>query len=206
MKHWPERGVIEWMRGPCMIAGVQNAAGRVTAVHQTWIDPDGTGKATITAPDGSLLSPRGKPWPAKLVRGSKKGGAIRLTPRDRHGRLVMAEGIETTASALVAKVWPGATFWAGVDLGNMAGRMLKEPGHRWSGIPDLSDAEAFLPPEGVTRLLLVQDGDSSPKETRAKLQAGAIRAMKARPGLIAEIMSADAGADLNDMLTRKVEG
>lgn len=204
MKHWPGSGVVEWCRGPCMIAGVQDPAGRVAAVHQTWVDPARPGsKAQITAPDGSLADAKGKPWPAKLVRGSKKGGAIRLSPIDPRGRLVMAEGIETTASAMVAGVWPGATFWAGVDLGNMAGRQSREPGRRWSGKPDLSDAAAWVPPAAIRHLLFVQDMDSAEAATRAKLEAGAIRAMAARPGLVAEIMRAAPGTDLNDMLKDK---
>jgi hypothetical protein len=200
-KHWPGKGVVAWFRGPCMIAAVQTPDGRVAAVHQTWIDPDGNGKARITAPDGAVLDEKGKAWPAKLVRGSKKGGAIRLSPIDPAGRMVMAEGIETTASAMVAGVWPGATFWAGVDLGNMGGVQVKEPGKRWSGKPDLTDAQAWVPPEGIRRLLFVQDGDSDPAATRAKLEAGARRAMATRPGLVAEIMRAEPGTDLNDMLT-----
>lgn len=194
------RGLMrEHHRGPCMVAAVQSPEGRVTAVHQTWINAARPGeKAVIQDQDG-------QPMPAKLVRGSKKGGAIRLTAMDPAGRLVMAEGIETTASALVAGVWPGATFWAGVDLGNMSGRMLRQEGVRYSGQPDLEDATAWVPPEGITRLLLIRDGDSEPKMTRAKLLSGARRAMIARPGLKAEILAAEAGADLNDMLRKEAE-
>ena len=76
MKHFPDSGMVEWFRGPCMIAGIQDATGQVRAVHQTWIDPTRPGKKTkIKAPDGSLVDAKGKAWPAKMVRGSKKGGA-----------------------------------------------------------------------------------------------------------------------------------
>lgn len=201
LKFWAGRGVVEWMRGPCMVAGVQSASGRVVAAHQTWIDPARPGrKAQIVAPDGSLVDHKGKPWPAKLVRGSKKGGAIRLSPRDPEGRMIMAEGIETTASAMVAGVWPGATYWAGVDLGNMSGQRIKVPGLKHSNRPNLDDRHAWLPPEWVRALMFVQDGDSDEASTRAKLEAGALRAMAKRPGLVAEIMRAKPGADLNDML------
>jgi hypothetical protein len=93
-----------------------------------------------------------------------------------------------------------AMYWAGVDLGNMAGRQERVPGTRHSGLPDLDDAEAFLPPVGVTRLVYVQDGDSEPKSTRAKLEAGLRRAMVARPGLRGQIAPAPDGKDLNDVL------
>lgn len=187
-----------WHRGPCLVAGVQSPDGRVSAVHQTWIDPARPGhKATILARDGSAA-------PAKLVRGSKKGGAIRLTPRDPAGRLVMGEGIETTGSALAAGVWPGATFWAGVDLGNMSGRMLRVEGTRWSGRPDMADDRAFLPPEGTTQLMFLMDGDSSEAATWARLAAGLRRAQAHNPGLRARIMRAAPGADFNDMKEKPV--
>ncbi|MCD1621261.1 hypothetical protein K7H20_24815, partial [Salipiger manganoxidans] len=76
-------------RGPCMIAGVLDAGGGLTAVHQTWVDPEPPhGKARITW--------QGTPMPAKMVRGSKKGAAIRLCTPEGADTLVMGEGIETT--------------------------------------------------------------------------------------------------------------
>ena len=46
----------------------------------------------------------------------------------------------------------------------------------------------------------MQDGDSEPRLTRAKLVAGLRRAMLLRPGLKAQIVHAGAGVDLNDVL------
>lgn len=194
-----DRRLTELHRGPCMVAAIQDRGGRVTAVHQTWIDPARPGhKAAIALPDGTAA-------PAKMVRGSKKGGAIRLTPLGKSGVLIMGEGIETTASALAAGIMPAAAFWAGVDLGNMAGRQIKLAGQRWSGQPDMDDADAFLPPEGIARLVMIQDGDSDPAATRAKLQAGIRRAMRARPGLQGQIIRANDGRDLNDMRQEEIE-
>lgn len=46
-------------RGACMIAAIQDAAGQVRAVHQTWIDTDAPGqKPVITAPNGDVLLPK----------------------------------------------------------------------------------------------------------------------------------------------------
>jgi hypothetical protein len=186
--------VRDWHRGPAMVAAVQDAAGRVTAVHMTWIDlRRPKGKAAIEGPDG--------PQPAKLVRGSKKGGAIRLSPRaEGTEALVMGEGIETTLSARVAEAVPHAAYWAGVDLGNMGGRRLSGKGLRFAGLPDLSDDRAFVPPDWVRRLVYVLDGDSDPRATRATLEAGLRRAMRLRPGLRGQIAPAPAGRDLNDVL------
>ncbi|WP_158966233.1 DUF7146 domain-containing protein [Chachezhania sediminis] len=187
----------EWVtphRGPCMIAEITAPSGELTAVHQTWVDPSPPhGKARIEW-NGEVLQ-------SKLVRGSKKGGAIRLhTPADAE-ILVMGEGIETTLSAMIARPFERAAYWAGVDLGNMSGRMVKVKGMRHSGRPDMTDRKAFLPPPWARRLVFIMDGDSDPVLTRAKLECGLRRAMAFRPGLRGQIVHAGAGVDLNDVLT-----
>lgn len=190
-------GVVrEYHRGPCMIAAVQDAQGRVRAVHQTWIDPAQPGRKA------EIFDQKGKGLPSKLVRGSKKGGAIRLTPAPGAGGvLVMGEGIETTASLLMVDAYPGAAFWAGVDLGNLAGLQLKPEGTRGhSGIPKMDDPEAFMPPAGIARLVFLEDGDSAQPSTRLQLLSGLRRAMALQPGLRAEIVSAPAGTDFNDLI------
>lgn len=180
-------------RGPCMVAALQGRDGRLSAVHQTWLAADAPhGKAVIEW-DGASL-------PAKMVRGSKKGAAIRLHTPPGADVLVVGEGIETTLTAMVAAPYPNAAYWAGVDLGNMSGRMLKVPGARYSGQPDMSDGDAFVPPEWVRRLVFIMDGDSDPAMTRAKLECGLRRAMALRPGLSGQIVPAGAGVDLNDVL------
>jgi len=180
-------------RGPCMVAAIQARDGMLEAVHQTWI--------SAVPPHGkALIEHNGEAMASKLVRGSKKGGAIRLfTPRDAD-TLIMGEGIETTLTALAAQPIEGAAYWAGVDLGNMAGRMQKIPGTRHSGIPDMADADAFVPPPWVRRLIFIQDGDSDPKATRAKLESGLRRAMARVRGLKGQIVHAGEGVDLNDVL------
>src|SRR5690606_34102049 len=115
--------------------------------------------------------------------------------------LVMAEGIETTLSGLVAKaIETGAAYWAGVDLGNMSGQRKLGKGLKYAGIPDMSDRDAFVPPEWVRRLIFIQDGDSEPRLTRAKLLSGLRRAMAMRPGLTAGIVHPGEGIDMNDLL------
>ncbi|RJE87975.1 DUF7146 domain-containing protein [Paracoccus onubensis] len=190
----------EWQTlhvGPAMVAAVVDPSGRVTAVHRTWLDlSQPKGKVILPDPhkDGELL-------PAKKVLGSKKGGAIRLAS-DRDARImVMGEGLETTFSALVAHPYlEPASYWCGVDLGNMAGRRKLGPGLKYAGIPDMDDDRAWVPPESVRRLVFIQDGDSDPRLTRAKLEAGLRRAMMRRPGLSAAIAYPGEGKDLNDIL------
>lgn len=187
-------------RGPAMLAAVQAPHGRLSAVHRTWIDLDRpNGKASIVDPK------TGEDLPAKKVIGSKKGGAIRLSGNAYQAEvMVMGEGIETTLSAMISGVDAGAMFWAGVDLGNMAGRRVtRGEGMKFAGRPDLEDDEAFVPPPCVARLVYVMDGDSEPRLTRAKLQAGLRRAMVKRPGLRGQIAAAPPGLDLNDILMGK---
>ncbi len=186
-------------RGPCMIAALQGPDDRLCAVHQTWLSP--------AAPhQKAVIRWGGKKLPVKMVRGSKKGAAIRLHTPEGASALVMGEGIETTLTALVAQPIANAAYWAGVDLGNMAGRMQKVKGKRYSGLPDLSDAAAFVPPPWVKRLVFIMDGDSEPKMTRAKLECGLRRAMALRPGLKGQIVPAGNGVDLNDVLMRPEGG
>jgi hypothetical protein len=189
-------------QGPAMIARIASAEAAVCGVHQTWIDPDRPGKKA--AIDHRREDNGGGNWPAKIVMGTAKGGVIPLTlPARRAGCIVMGEGIETTLTALEQDVVPGADYWVGISLGNMAGRMQRIPGVKWSGVPDMTDARAFVPPEWCTRLVLIQDGDSDPRATRAKLEAGARRAMALRPGLRAQIVHAGEGVDLNDLIQPK---
>jgi len=182
-------------RGPCMICAILGPDGTGRAVHQTWIDLSREdGKAIVLHPE------TGEPVNSKMVRGSKKGGAIPLGGPDGTGVLVMGEGVETTLTARLARPELGA-FWAGVDLGNMSGPMVPAPrGALPSGLPDLSDDRAFRVPDWVTRLVLVQDGDSEPVKTRAHLDAAVARARHQNPALIASIVHPGTGLDLNDLL------
>jgi len=187
----------EWAeihRGPAMVAAIQGPKGGFIGAHRTWIDPrPGKTKARIVATDGTVQK-------SKKSLGSVRGGAIRLKEVPRADTMVMAEGIETTASAMVSGAFKGAAFWCGVSLGNMAGRAVRGKDLKYRGIPDLTDDRAFVPPTGIKRLIFIQDGDSDPRDTRAKLLTGARRAMALRPGLTAKIVSARDGMDLNDML------
>ncbi|OJH46157.1 primase-helicase zinc-binding domain-containing protein [Paracoccus sp. SM22M-07] len=183
--------------GPAMLSAILDAQGDLTGVHRTWIDlgqPKGKVVAYHPAKAGEMV-------PSKKVYGSKKGGAIRIfTPRDA-SVMVMAEGIETTLSAMVAAAIDGrAAYWAGVDLGNMAGARKLGPGLKFAGLPDMTDRDAFVPPAWVRRLVFVQDGDSDPRLTRAKLLSGLRRAKALRPGLTAAIVHPGEGIDMNDLL------
>ncbi len=191
-----DQGWREIHRGPAMLALVQAPNGRGRGCHRTWYDPAAPqGKISIIDPETGTGQPR------KKMRGSKRGAAIRLhTPAAPWDTLVMGEGIETTLTALCARVWPDAAFWAGVDLGNISGRRQSGKGLRFSGLPDMTDREAFVPPPWVRRWILIEDGDSDPRDTRSRFLSGARRAMALIPGLRAQIVPCPPGRDLNDLL------
>lgn len=183
--------------GPAMVCAMVDPAGYTTSVHRTWLD--------LSQPKGKLVLPDprkpGEVLPAKKVLGSKKGASIRFLTPTGCDTMVMGEGVETSLSALIAEDPPRRTaYWCGVDLGNMAGRQQRGPGMKYAGLPDLDDADAWVPPAWVRRLIFIQDGDSDRRLTRAKLEAGLRRAMLRRPGLTGAIVHPGEGMDLNDIL------
>lgn len=188
----------EWRvvhRGPAMLAAIQGPDGKFSGLHRTWLDlSQPKGKALVRHPQ------TGEALDVKKGLGSKKGGAIRLNRWHELDTMVCAEGLETTWSAMMAGVYPDAAFWCLVDLGNMSGRRQTGKGLKYAGLPDLDDDEAFVPPPWVKRLIFVMDGDSEPRDTRAKLESGLRRAMALRPGLKGQIAAAPNGFDLNDVL------
>lgn len=189
----------EVYRGPAMLAAIQAPDGRFAGVHRTWLDlAQPKGKAVVIDPDtGEVLA-------SKKTLGSKKGGAIRLREGQESTRLIMAEGVETTASVLIADQ-TGADVWCGVDLGNMSGQMMHGRGQKYRGIPDMTDKDAFVPPPWVRELIFIRDGDSEPRMTAARMLAGCRRAMKLRPGLRAWVVPVPEGWDMNDVLMEAVK-
>ena len=96
-------------RFPCLVAGVQDAHGGFLAVHRIYLDRSGAGKANVE--------------PARASLGSTAGGAVRLGEPER-GRLLVGEGIETTAAAMGLFDLPG---WAAIGTGGL--RAIELPEH-----------------------------------------------------------------------------
>ena len=103
---------------PAMVAGAQDHAGRVVAIHRTFLSLDGTGKAGVREPKMSL--------------GPVAGGAVRLGLAGRE--LAICEGIE---SALSFQQATGITTWAALSV----------PGVRSLVLPDEISA-VVLGPDG----------------------------------------------------------
>lgn len=186
--------------GPCMVAAVVLADGSFGAVHQTWIDLGrANGKVQLFHPtkkesDGSPMA-----MPAKKVRGSKKGGSIRLYTPKNAIRIVMGEGIETTLTALRHNFEPGTAYWAGVDLGNMAGKaLIGFDNKRHEAEPNMDDLECFLPPDWCQELVYLCDSDEPETKTEEKVTRGLKRAKACRVQLRTE------RPDLPELVTRFV--
>ena len=96
-------------RFPCLVAGVQDAHGGFLAGHRIYLDRSGAGKANVE--------------PARASLGSTAGGAVRLG-EPKHGRLLVGEGIETTAAAMALFDLPG---FAAIGTGGL--RAIDLPEH-----------------------------------------------------------------------------
>ena len=96
-------------RFPCLVAGVQDVHGGFLAVHRIYLDRSGAGKANVE--------------PARASLGSTAGGAVRLGEPE-HGRLLVGEGIETTAAAMGLFDLPG---FAAIGTGGL--RAIELPEH-----------------------------------------------------------------------------
>ncbi len=79
---------------PAMVARFQRPDGAVTGLHRTYLDPSGSGKAEVRSP--------------KRFLGRVAGGAVHLG-EPSHGRLAVAEGIETGLAVQEAR---GVSVWA----------------------------------------------------------------------------------------------
>lgn len=207
---WKEKQGGVWVTvhdGPAMLAAVQRPDGHFGAVHVTWLDPNEMKGKLVLPPDAS-----GKARPSKKVLGVKKGGAIRLfTPEHAH-RIVMGEGIETTLTAAVHGFEFDTAYWAGVDLGNMAGRAARSVsgGQIWDR-PDLDDRECFVPPGWCEELIYLCDSDEAENHTEEKVIRGLRRAMALRaeargrgddvpPLRVSYVPPLGDGRDLNDLV------
>ncbi len=146
--------------GPAMVCRVQDSDGRVVGVHRTF----------LTA-DGHKIEHE-----AKMTLGSIAGGAVRLAPHDLRLPLIVAEGIESGASASLLL---GAPAWAAMNTGNLSSHMQ-------------------LPVE-VRRIIIAADPDEPGKRAA---EAAALR-WDAEERLV-EIARLPGPDDWNDVLVREV--
>ena len=202
--------------GPAMLVPFVNLDGRITGIHQTWIDLSRDPKYR---PDLGL-GKNGEPLPTKKMRGTKKGSVVPLCGLLSATRWVGGEGIENGLSIAGAEGFRRDTFYfAAGDLGNLAGpadpsskfahpELTKEdkrgrklrvtvPGP----VPkaDMAPDEALWIPDHVTQLVLLADGDSEPVFTASAMARAEERF--SRVGREIETWWPPAGADFSQLMT-----
>ena len=96
-------------RFPCLVAGVQDAGGRFLGIQRCYLARDGSGKASVE--------------PVRASLGSLVGGAVRLA-ESGDDRLLVGEGVESTAAAALVLDWRGGA-WA--TLGTSGLRAVEIP-------------------------------------------------------------------------------
>jgi putative DNA primase/helicase len=94
---------------PAMVALVEHVEFGPVAIHRTWLQTDGAAKASFRDP--------------RLSLGPVGGAAIRLAEARENVPLIIGEGIETTASAMLVMAWPG---WAALSAGGIE-RLILPP-------------------------------------------------------------------------------
>lgn len=92
---------------PALVAAIQALDGAVTAIHRTYLRPDGYGKADVPGA-AKKVTPPSRPH-------GTRGGAIRLYPAG--WRLAVAEGIETS---LAVRIATGLPVWSTVSAVGLA--------------------------------------------------------------------------------------
>lgn len=162
--------VTEW---PCMTTAMSAPGGQVTAVHYTWLTPDGSDKAPVEKP--------------KKMRGVAKGAAIRLskgetglTPEEAArrgvaGPLIITEGIEDGLTAALAR--PSDRCWAAGSL-SLLGELI------W--------------PRCASSVVLVADNDWLKPAAISAFEAVEAKWRAMAEGRPLKVVRADVGKDLND--------
>jgi hypothetical protein len=149
---------------PAMLAMFTDTNGARVTLHATYLRHDGTTKAAVRVPKKLLPVP---------IRGSTRGGAIRLYPPHR-GVLGVAEGIETALSLSIIQRVPVCAAYCADAL------------------------ERMRLPRSVRTLYIAADADERGKRAARGL---AERVRRWKPNARVLIVTSDAG-DLNDELRR----
>lgn len=168
---------------PCMIALMSGPDGKARAVHRTWLQPDGTGKAVL--PEPKLNKPR-KIWPAgwqgsvvRIAKGAGHHSPEEAAKRGISGPLIVTEGIEDALACALAM--PDRRVWAAGTLGNI--------GH----VPVLPC---------VTSITVCADNDWGKGQAEAALDT-AIAALR-KHGKPVYVARSPRGKDMNDLLKGEI--
>lgn len=162
--------VTEW---PAICVALSPLNGGISAVHRTWLAPDGSDKAPVA-------KARKMTGVAKGAAGRLTKGAGNLTPEEAVRRgvtapLIITEGLEDALVAAIAQ--PDVRVWFAGSLDNM-GELA------W--------------PACCSSVVLVADNDWETPEAVAAFDRVVDRWKSAAAGRPVKVVRADKGKDLND--------
>lgn len=158
---------------PVMIAGFTNNANETIAIHRTYLQPDGSGKAPVT--------PARKIWPSfegaaiRLWRGESGLSVDAAAKQGLRETLVLVEGVEDGLA--VALSAPHYRVWCAGSLSNIANIKI---------------------PECVDEVIVCADNDWGKKQARRLLQRG-IEALISQTVKV-RVARSNRGKDMNDAL------
>ena len=160
LTHWETKSGY-----PALLGQVRDRSGDVIGLHRTYLvrDANEVRKAPIAKP--------------KMMLGRIAGGAVRLAPIGKDGRVALCEGLETGLAVMTA--CPDLPVWATLST---------------SGLEQVE-----LPP-AAQRVLILADHDASGAGLRAA-EASA-RRLRAQGRDVAIALPPEEGEDFNDMLLR----
>jgi hypothetical protein len=158
---------------PAMVAAMTRGR-EIVAVHRTWLEPEGRGKAPVKQPK-KMLGPA-RAAAIRLTLGSAGMSATRAATAGKLGPLAVGEGIETTLT--VAAAMPDWRTWAAGSLTNMG---------------------AVEWPACASEVWLLRDRDSK-AAARAQFEAAHRHWRAQAAGRRLEVVESAAGKDFNDWL------
>ncbi len=213
-------------RFPAMIAAMVDGDGVFRGAHVTWIDPVTFGKAEIFDPATGEVLPakkvRGTMRGSHIALSQHARRSLDGEKLPPIRRLVIGEGIETVLSVRLAmaavhgQAYDAESFyWSGIALGNLGGKATETIPHpslvtidkrgarrkvRAQGPVPLDEPgrTALMPPDDVTEVILLGDGDSERFATEMHLLRAAARWR--RPGRRIRHAWAGEGLDFNALL------
>jgi putative DNA primase/helicase len=162
--HWPTAST--W---PCVVALVRLHDGTELCAHQTFIKPDGSGKSPVERP---RLFPKG---------GKTDGGGVWFGTPDSECEFVVAEGVESTLSAM--RLLGLETGCAALSAGGI-NRLVLPPEVRW--------------------VRILADNDELGQGLAAAVAARRLWRGEGRQVAISH--AKNVGEDANDLWRRRVEG
>jgi putative DNA primase/helicase len=105
--HWPSK--TEW---PCMVALVRMHDGTEITCHQTFIEEDGSSTARLLGDKRRLF--------VHCAPGALIGAGVWFGDADRRREFIVAEGIESTLSAMrLYGVWAGCAALSAIGVGKL---------------------------------------------------------------------------------------